>query len=87
MEIVPKVEVETIAPPPVKRVVVVEQEPHIDWLWYEQNDEDIENDLDLGWVESEDFPDDKLPPPDLWWHRVARTDEPTAITEPRTAEI
>ena len=77
-----KVEVEPELPPaPVKRVVVVEHEPHIDWLWYEKNDEDMETNRDLGWVESEDFPDEKLPPPDLWWHRVARTDRTSAILD------
>ncbi len=77
-----KVEVEPELPPaPVKRVVVVEHEPHIDWLWYEKNDEDMESNRDLGWVESEDFPDEKLPPPDLWWHRVARTDRTSAILD------
>ena len=77
-----KLEVEPeLPPPPVKRVVVVEHEPHIDWLWYEKNDEDMETNRDLGWVESEDFPDEKLPPPDLWWHRVARTDRTSAILD------
>ncbi len=82
-----KVEVVPELPPrPVKRVVVVEPEPQmpepqIDWLWYEHMDEDIENNLDLGWVESEDHPDDELPPPDLWWHRVARTDTTSAILD------
>jgi len=68
-------------PPPVKRVVVVEREPQIDWLWYEKMDEEIDTNLDLGWVESEDYPDEKLPPPDLWWHRVARTDTTSAILD------
>ncbi len=79
----PKVEVapEPAPLPPVKRVVVVEHEPQIDWLWYEKMDEDIDSNLDLGWVESEDYPDDKLPPPDLWWHRVARTDTESAILD------
>ena len=77
-----KVEVEPELPPaPFKRVVVVEHEPHIDWLWYEKNDEDMETNRDPGWVESEDFPDEKLPPPDLWWHRVARTDRTSAILD------
>lgn len=76
-----KVEVAPEPPPTVKRVVVVEPEPQIDWLWYEQMDEEIETNLDLGWVESEDHPDDKLPPPDLWWHRVARTDTTSAIID------
>jgi uncharacterized protein YhaN len=81
-EAVPKVEESPVAaPPPIQRIVVVEHEPHIDWLWYEQNDEDIETNMDLGWVESEDFPDEKLPPPDLWWHRVARTDSTSAIVD------
>ncbi len=83
--VVPKVEAPPEPTPVVKRVAVVEvappQEPQIDWLWYEQNDEDIESNLDLGWVESEDFPDEKLPPPDLWWHRVARTDTTSAAIE------
>jgi hypothetical protein len=69
------------SPAPVKRVVVIEREPQIDWLWYEKMDEEIDSNLDLGWVESEDSPDDKLPPPDLWWHRVARTDTTSAIID------
>ena len=77
-----KVDVEPELPPtPVKRVALLEHEPQIDWLWYEQIDEDIETNLDLGWVESEDYPDEKLPPPDLWWHRVARTDTTSAILD------
>lgn len=77
-----KVEVAPEPPlPPVKRVVVVEHEPQIDWLWYEKMDEELDSSLDLGWVESEDLPDDKLPPPDLWWHRVARTDTTSAIID------
>ncbi len=83
--VAPKVETVPEPAPVMKRVVVVEaappREPQIDWLWYEQNDEEIETNLDLGWVESEDFPDEKLPPPDLWWHRVARTDTTSAATE------
>ncbi|MCA9130778.1 MAG: AAA family ATPase [Planctomycetales bacterium] len=53
----------------VKRVVVVEQEPEIDWLWYERNPESIE----WGWVESEDRVDEKTPPPDLWFNRAKST--------------
>jgi len=41
----------------------------------------METNHHLGWVESEDFPDEKLPPPDLWWHRVARTDTTSAAIE------
>lgn len=79
--VIPKVEPPIEPAPTIKRVTVIEREPQIDWLWYEQNDEDIETNLDLGWVESEDSPDEKLPPPDLWWHRVARTDTTSAAIE------
>lgn len=53
----------------VKRVVVVDQEPEIDWLWYERNPDSI----DWGWVESEERVDEKLPPPDLWFQRTNTT--------------
>jgi uncharacterized protein YhaN len=48
-----------------KRVVVVEQEPEIDWLWYERTPESV----DWGWVEAEERVDEKSLPPDLWWAR------------------
>jgi hypothetical protein len=73
------------APAPiVKRVVVVEREPQIDWLWYEQNEEpepEPSANVDMGWVESEDFPDEKLPPPDLWWNRATGSVAPSAVID------
>ncbi len=51
--------------PEVRRVVVVQPEPEIDWLWYERNSERFEAD----WVESEERVDETVPPPDLWWQR------------------
>ncbi len=69
-------------PLPVKRVVVVEREPQIDWLWYEQNEEtETTADAELGWVESEDYPDEKLPPPDLWWNRSIKSTVPSALLD------
>ncbi len=49
----------------VQRVVVTQQEPEIDWLWYERHPDSV----DWGWVESEDRVDEKTLPPDLWWNR------------------
>jgi uncharacterized protein YhaN len=60
-----------LPPPPATRVAIVEHEPNIDWLWYEDNDEIVSEDVELGWVESEDGADENLPPPDLWWNRAA----------------
>ncbi|MFK7735973.1 MAG: AAA family ATPase [Pirellulaceae bacterium] len=48
-----------------KRVVTVEQEAEIDWLWYERTPESV----DWGWVEAEERVDEKSLPPDLWWSR------------------
>ncbi len=48
----------------VRRIVVVDREPEIDWLWYERGPETI----DSEWVESEDQVDEKTAPSDLWWH-------------------
>ncbi len=68
--------------PMIKRVVVVEREPQIDWLWYEQSDaEEVAQDAELGWVESEDYPQEKLPPPDLWWNRSAKSSKTSAILD------
>lgn len=65
------VEIEPPKPKPVpvpqkKRIVFVEQEPDIDWLWYERTPEAI----DWGWVESQDQVDDKSTPDDLWWSKT-----------------
>ncbi len=57
--------------PPTPKITVVETPPHIDWLWYEEDSVSPPAEVDLGWVESEDFPDEKLPPSDLWWHRAS----------------
>ncbi len=57
--------------PPTPKITVVESPPHIDWLWYEEDSVPPPAEVDLGWVESEDFPDEKLPPSDLWWHRAS----------------
>lgn len=51
--------------PEVRRVVVVQPEPEIDWLWYERNSERFEDD----WIESEERAGEATPPPDLWWQR------------------
>jgi uncharacterized protein YhaN len=51
--------------PTVRRIVVVNQEPEIDWLWYERTPES----LDWGWVESIDRVDENQTPDDLWWNR------------------
>lgn len=64
----PRVEIKAPTPKPkqqVRRVVVVEQQPEIDWLWYERSPESV----DWGWVESEERVDEKSPPDDLWWNR------------------
>lgn len=53
----------------VKRIVVVENDADIDWLWYERKPEAD----DLGWVESEERVDERLPPPDLWWNKESKT--------------
>ncbi|HAC92926.1 MAG TPA: hypothetical protein DCF63_20185, partial [Planctomycetaceae bacterium] len=50
---------------PVQRVAIVQQEPSIDWLWYERSPESDR----WGWVESEGESEDWLPPEDLWWQR------------------
>lgn len=50
---------------PVRRVVVVEQQPNIDWLWYERTPES----LDWGWVESTERVDERPTPDDLWMSR------------------
>lgn len=55
----------------VRRVVVVENEPEIDWLWYERNPESV----DWGWVEADERVDERSLPPDLWWSRHVRTVE------------
>lgn len=47
----------------IRRVVVVDQEPEIDWLWYERNPDSV----DWGWVESSELVDEETLPPDLWW--------------------
>ena len=49
----------------VRRVVVVQQEPEIDWLWYERNPDRVEADC----IESEERVDNTIPPHDLWWQR------------------
>lgn len=59
-------------PTPVLRTVVVESEPSIDWLWYEGDEPLSRNEPELGWVESQDYPEEKTPPPDLWWNRSAQ---------------
>ncbi|QDV24335.1 AAA family ATPase [Aureliella helgolandensis] len=51
----------------VRRVVVVEQEPEIDWLWYERHSTPTIS--AEGWVESDAHGDDGPLPPDLWWTR------------------
>jgi uncharacterized protein YhaN len=87
--VAPKVEEPVVPPAPVvpppstvKRIVVVEREPQIDWLWYEENElDEVPQDVDLGWVESEDYPDEKLPPPDLWWNRSSKSSETSAILD------
>jgi uncharacterized protein YhaN len=70
----PKVRMEEVQPKPrprsqTRRVVVIEKEPEIDWLWYERNPDTV----DWGWVESEDRVDEKTTPPDLWWSRSSGT--------------
>lgn len=59
-----------LKPPPkkqVRRMVVVEQEPEIDWLWYERTPDSV----DWGWVEAAERVDEKSLPADLWWSRAA----------------
>lgn len=68
----PIVEIKPPSPKPtkqVRRVVVVDQEPEIDWLWYERNHDSV----DWGWVEAEDRVDERTTPPDLWWNRNGDT--------------
>lgn len=68
----PKIAIQPPSPKPkknVRRVVVVDQQPEIDWLWYERNPETV----DWGWVESEDRVDERPLPPDLWWNKVGQT--------------
>ena len=71
----PKLEIKPPSPKPksqIRRVVVVEQEPEIDWLWYERNPESV----DWGWVESDNR--DKVIneiPPDLWWTQQKISDQ------------
>jgi uncharacterized protein YhaN len=55
--------------PSVRRVVVVEQEPNIDWLWYERTSDS----LDWGWVESTERVDERSTPDDLWQRRGPNT--------------
>ena len=67
--VVEKVVIQPPSPKPkkqVRRVVVVEQEPEIDWLWYERNPDSV----DWGWVEADDSVDEKPVPTDLWWNRL-----------------
>ena len=67
-----KVVIQPPSPKPtkhVRRVVVVDDKPDIDWLWYERNPESV----DWGWVESDDQVDEKLPPPDLWWNKAGNS--------------
>ncbi|MCR9291534.1 MAG: AAA family ATPase [bacterium] len=53
------------APRPKKlgKVVVVEQEPEIDWLWYERNPDAHHSE----WVDATESEDEQGPPADLWW--------------------
>lgn len=57
--------------PQVKRVVVVEQQPDIDWLWYERP-----KTLNEEWIESENTAEEPTPPHDLWWQHSQRTATP-----------
>ena len=50
---------------PVRRLVVVDQQPEIDWLWYERNPDSV----DWGWVEASEQVDEDTLPPDLWRNR------------------
>ncbi|MEM7475715.1 MAG: AAA family ATPase [Planctomycetota bacterium] len=68
----PIVEIKAPSPKPtkqVRRLVVVDQEPEIDWLWYERNPDSV----DWGWVEASEKVDESTLPPDLWWHRASHT--------------
>ncbi len=58
----------------VKRVVVVEHPPEIDWLWYERGPESM-GDQSLRTASSEERQDsaaDSSLPPDLWWNGSAQ---------------
>jgi hypothetical protein len=71
-EPLPIVEIHAPSPKPkkqVRRVVVVEKEPEIDWLWYERNPDSV----DWGWVEAAERVDEKSLPPDLWWSRAGKS--------------
>jgi hypothetical protein len=57
--------------PQVRRVVVVEQQPEIDWLWYEQPEK-----LNEEWVTPKDSADESPPPNDLWWQHHERQVSP-----------
>lgn len=59
--------------PRVKRVVVVEEEPNIDWLWYEKPLTSEKAATSDGWVESQSESDEGQDPPDLWWNREKGT--------------
>ncbi len=52
----------------VRRLVVVDHEPEVDWLWYERNPDSV----DWGWVEAEERVDEKSLPADLWWDHHRR---------------
>ena len=63
-----KVEINPPSPKPskpVRRLVVVDQQPEIDWLWYERNPDSV----DWGWVEASEQVDEDTLPPDLWRNR------------------
>lgn len=74
-EIQPKLEINPPSPKPkkqIRRVVVVDQEPDIDWLWYERNPESV----DWGWVESDNRSKTAAEiPPDLWWSQAKAEQE------------
>lgn len=66
MEVVPEPVIKVHrASKPVQQVAIVQQEPSIDWLWYERSPESDR----WGWVESEALGEEWSPPEDLWWHR------------------
>ncbi|HBE71435.1 MAG TPA: hypothetical protein DDW52_25090 [Planctomycetaceae bacterium] len=53
--------------PTVKRIVVVEDEPDIDWLWYEKPATDSVEPPTTQWVEPDETSGGDEAPPDLWW--------------------
>ncbi len=81
-EVVEEELAQTAPPPPakpkVKRVVVVEEEPNIDWLWYEKPLAKKAVDETLAasgaeWIESQEEADQRQDPPDLWWQNEKGT--------------